>query len=80
MYDTKHLYSGMLEKEVLEKICRNSIGLINIPAVPKSLEECVLMIKVENETKNHATDGVRIGMVIKTPLLPKRGELSQYCM
>ena len=42
VYDSKTLYSGLLQEKFVEKICQKENGEIFIPGIPDELKTCVL--------------------------------------
>ena len=42
VYDSKTLYSGLLQEKFVEKICQKENGELFIPAIPDELKTCVL--------------------------------------
>ena len=42
VYDSKTLYSGLLQEKFVEKICQKENGELFIPGIPDELKTCVL--------------------------------------
>ena len=48
----KDLYSGLLQKQVIDKICKNENGTFFVPKIPDAIQRCVQSLTFDNRTNS----------------------------